>query len=125
MPAANQDYASYKAFFNGSPALQVTSVGIKTESGVTPVLLLAEGLGGWADGSGSVTVSLGIVVPIGGQEFDYQQTCARKEFCEFQIFIGRNSYNGRGKILSVDLSHSAGDTASGTVEWQGPLKPFE
>jgi phosphopentomutase len=42
-----------------------------------------------------------------------------------QIFVGRNSYNGRGKITSVDLNHSAGDTASGTVEFMGPLKPFE
>lgn len=125
MPVANQDYASYKAFFNGSPVLQVTSIGVKTESGVQPVQLLAEGLGGWADGTGNVSVSLGIVVPIGGQEFDFQQVCARKEFCEFQIFIGRNSYNGRGKLQSVDLNHSAGDTASGTVEWMGPLKPFE
>lgn len=125
MPVANQDYASFKSFFNGSPVLQTTSISIKTESGVTPVQLLAEGLGGWADGSGSVTISLGIVVPIGGQEFDFQQVCARKEFCEMQIFVGRNSYNGRGKITSVDLNHSAGDTASGTVEFMGPLKPFE
>ena len=125
MPVAQQDFASFKAFFNGAPVLKVTSVGIKTESGVTPVQLLSEGLGGWADGSGSVTISLGIVVPIGGQEFDYQQTCATRAFCEFQVFVGRNQYNGLGKILSVDLNHSVGDTASGTIEWQGPLKPFE
>jgi hypothetical protein len=79
MPVANQDYASFKTFFNGSPCLQTTSVGVKTESGVTPVQLLAEGLGGWADGSGSVTLSLGIVIPIGGQEFDFQQVCARQD----------------------------------------------
>lgn len=125
MPVPNQDYASFKAFFNGSPVLQCTSIGVKTENGVQPVQLLAEGLGGWADGSGSVQISLGIVVPIGGQEFDFQGACARKEFVEMQIFIGRQSYNGRGKLLSVDLNHSAGDTASGTVEFQGPLKPFE
>lgn len=125
MTVANQDYASFKTFFNSSPVMQTTGVGVKTESGVTPVQLLAEGLGGWADGSGSVTLSISIVIPIGGQEHDFQQICARKEFCEFQVYIGRNSYTGRGKILSVDLSHQAGDTASGTVEWQGPLKPFD
>ena len=125
MAVANQDYASYKAFINGAPILQVTSIGVKTESGVQPVHLLAEGLGGWTDGSGSVSISMGIVIPIGGQEHEYQQACARKEFIDMQVYIGRNSYAGRGKFLSVDLNHSAGDTASGTVEWQGPLKPFE
>jgi hypothetical protein len=125
MPVAQQDYASYKGFMDGSPILQITSLGIKTESGVQPVKLLSEGVGGWSDGSGEVTLSIGIVVPIGGQEFPYQQKCANKEFVEFQVFVGRNSYNGRGKITSVDLNHSVGDTASGTVEFLGPLKPFE
>ncbi len=125
MSTAQQDYASYKAFFNGAPVLQVTSIGVKTESGVTPVQLLAEGLGGWADGSGNVTLSIGIVIPIGGQEHEFQQTCARKELCEFQVYVGRNSYNALGKILNVDLNHSAGDTASGSVEWQGPCKAFD
>lgn len=125
MPVAQSDYASFKAFFNGSPVLQTTSVGVVTESGVTPVQLLSEGLGGFADGSGQVTIELGIVVPISGQEFDFQQACANKEYVEFQVFIGRNSYNGLGKLTNVNLTHSVGDAASGTVNFTGPLKPFE
>ena len=125
MPVAQQDYAQFKAFVNGAPAINVTSIGIVTESGVQPVQLLGEGLGGWTSGSGQVTIELGILVPIGGQEHPYQQMAANEEFVDFQVFVGRDTYNGRGKFTNVNLTHSTDSPASGTVTFIGPKKPFE
>lgn len=124
MPVAQQDYAQFKAFLNGAPILNVTSVGINTESGVQPVQLLGEGLGGWTSGSGQVTIELGILIPIGGQEHPFQQMCSGEEFVEMQVFVGRESYNGRGKFTAVNLTHSTDAVASGTVTFTGPKKPF-
>jgi hypothetical protein len=125
MPVATQDYAEIKGLFNGSPAIQVTSLGIQTESGIQPVQLLNEGLGGFTNGSGLVTIEVGFVVPIGGQEFDFQQICARREYCTWQFFVGRNSYNGKGKINNVNITQSTDAVTSGTLTWTGPLKAFE
>lgn len=125
MPVAQQDYATPKAFLNGAPVLNITSIGIVTESGVQPVNLLGEGLGGWTSGSGQVTIELGILIPIGGQEHPFQQMCADEEYVEMQVFFGRDTYNGKGKFTQVSLQGSNDAAASGTVNFTGPKKAFE
>jgi hypothetical protein len=125
MPIAQQDYAALKGLFNGSPMLQVTSLAINTESGLQPVQLLHEGIGGYTTGSGSVTIEVGFVVPIGGQEFDFQGVCARGEFCTLQVFVGRQSYSGKGKINTVNITQSVDQVASGTFTFTGPKKAME
>ncbi len=125
MPIAAQDYAALKGLFNGSPMLQVTSLGVNTESGIQPVQLLHEGLGGFTSGTGSVTIEVGFVVPIGGQEFDFQGICAREEYCTLQVFCGRQSYSGKGKINTVNITQSTDQVTSGTYTWTGPKKAFD
>lgn len=125
MPVAQQDYAIFKLFVNGSPAIQVDSVGFVTESGVQPVHLLGEGIGGYTIGSGQCTLEIGIKVPIAGQEHPYQQMCANGEFVELQLFVGRETYNGLGKFSNVNLNSAVDQAASGTINWTGPKKPLE
>jgi hypothetical protein len=125
MPVAQQDYATPHAFINGAPILNVESIGIVTESGVQPVTLLGEGLGGWTSGAGEVTIELGILIPIGGQEHPFQQMCANEEYVELQVFFGRDTYNGRGKLTRVALQGSKDAAATGTVNFTGPKKAME
>ncbi len=120
-----QDYAQLKGFYNGSPIINITSLSVNTEAGNQRVELMGEGLGGWTTGSGAVTVEVGFVVPIGGQEFDFQQDCATHAFVDLQVFVGRNSYAGRGKLDSVNISQGTGAVTEGTFTWSGELKPFE
>ena len=72
-----------------------------------------------------VTIEIGFAVPIGGQEFDFQQACANRAYVDMQVFIGRNSYAGRGKIETVNISQSVGGTTEGTLTFTGELKAFE
>ncbi len=120
-----QDYAQLKAFYNGSPITQITSCSHNTEAGNQRVELMGEGLGGWTTGSGACTVEIGFVVPIGGQEFDFQQDCANHAFVTLQVIVGRNSYAGLGKLDSVSISQGTGAVTEGTFTWNGELKPFE
>jgi hypothetical protein len=122
---ALQDYAQKKAFYNGSPITQITSVSMTTNSGNVRVDLLNEGLGGFTNGTGDVTIEIGFAVPIGGTEFTFQQDAANHEFVDLQVFIGRLSYTGRGKIESCQISQSTGAAIEGTFTWLGELKPFE
>jgi hypothetical protein len=123
--ASLQDYAQLKAFYNGSPITQITSIRITTNSGNVRVDLLNEGLGGFTNGTGDVTIEIGFAVPVTGLEFDYQQDAANHEYVDLQIFIGRASYAGRGKIETNDISQSTGAAVEGTFTWVGELKPFE
>jgi hypothetical protein len=123
--AVQTDYAQLKAFYNGSPITQITSCSLNTEAGNQRVELMGEGLGGWTTGSGACTIEIGFVIPIGGQEFDYQQDCANHAFVDMQIFIGRNSYAGRGKISSHSVSQGTGAVTEGTFTWDGELKPLD
>lgn len=122
---ALQDFAQLKAFYNGSPIIQVTSISINTESGNQRVELLGEGLGGFTTGNGAVTIEIGFAIPIGGQEFDFQQDCANHAYVTLQVFIGRNSYAGLGKLESVSISQSTGGATEGTFSWTGELKAFD
>lgn len=122
---ALQDYAQIKAFYNGSPITQITSCRLTTNSGNVRVDLMNEGLGGFTNGTGDVTIEIGFAVPLGGLEFDYQQDAANHEYVDMQVFIGRASYAGRGKIETNDISQSTGAAIEGTFTWVGELAAFE
>jgi hypothetical protein len=84
-----------------------------------------DGLGGFSSGSGAVTIEVGFAVPIGGTEFDFQQDCANRAYVDFQVFVGRHSYAGKGKIENVSISRSSGASTEGTFTWTGELRPFD
>lgn len=96
-----------------------------TDAGLQRVDTLIEGFTGWSDGSGSVTLTIGFVIPIGGPEAEFQQHCARKEIVECEFFVGALTYVGRGKVKTVRFSQSVNAAAEGTAEWEGQIKPIE
>lgn len=122
---AMQDYATLKVFLNGSPITQLTSISKSQSNGQQRIDLLNEGLGGFTPGPGEVTIEIGYPIPIGGPEFDYDGMNARAEFVDMQLFQGRFSYAGRGKITETRVSQSTGAAAEGSATWVGELKPPE
>ncbi len=122
--AVQQDYARLACFYQNNALTQVTSIALNTESGQQRVDLLNEGLGGWTPGSGSVSIEIGFVVPIGGQEDEFQEDCATGAYVTMQIPIGRKSYIGKGKVTSVKISQSTNASTEGSFTWEGELKPL-
>lgn len=121
MARALQDGASLKVFVNGNPLEYVTSISRTTEAGIQRIETL-EGLAGFTNGSGAVTIELGFSVPIGGTEVDFHGMAARREYVDMQVFEGRRSYAGRGKFENVSISQSVGGATEGTVSWTGELR---
>lgn len=122
--AAQQDYSQLKCFINGNPLIQITSLSKATNAGLQRIDLLNEGLGGFSNGSGDVTIEIGYVVPIGGTEEEFDRMCAGHEFVDMQMFLGRQSYAGRGKIENNSVSQSVNAAVEGKLTWLGELKPF-
>jgi hypothetical protein len=122
--AVQQDYARLAIFYSNNALTQVTSIALNTESGQQRVDLLNEGLGGWTPGSGSVSIEIGFVVPIGGQEDTFQEDCATGKYVTMQIPIGRKSYIGKGKVTSVKISQSTNASTEGSLSWEGSLSPL-
>lgn len=122
---ALQDYARLAVFVNGSLLSQVTSINHVTEAGNIRIDLLNEGLGGFTPGSGSCTLEIGIVVPAGGPEENFQAICHAREFVDVQVSMGSLDYAGRGKFDTVSLSQSVNASLEGTVSWTGEFAPFE
>lgn len=122
---ALQNYARLKVFVDGTELTQVTSISMQTQSGNQVVNLLNEGLGGFTEGSGMVTIEIGYAVPIGGQEHKFQQKCANKEFVTIQLVQGAEQYTGVGKYDSTDISQTAGASVEGRATWMGELAAFE
>jgi hypothetical protein len=124
MPAL-QDYAKLVVFYNGTYLEQITSIEMVTNSGNQRIDLLNEGLGGFSSGSGDVTITIGFVIPIGGQEADFQQDAASKAFVSLQIGVGSGDYVGTGKLESVSISQSVNAAAEGTFTWIGELSELK
>lgn len=104
--------------------IQLTSISKTTNAGIQRVDVLNEGLAGFTNGSGDVTVELGYVVPIGGQEEEFDRMCSNHEFVDLQIFMGRQSYAGRGKFENNHVRMNTNQAIEGTVTWLGERKPF-
>lgn len=121
--ANTQDYANLAVFYNSNPLIQVTSISLSGESGQQKVELLNEGLGGFTPGSGSTTIEINFVVPIGGTEDTFWNDMANGTFVTLQIPIGGVDYIGKGKIMSVKISQATNAATEGSFTWDGPLKP--
>lgn len=122
---AQIDYSQLAVFINRNKITQVTSIAFNTEAGNVRIDLLNEGLGGFTPGSGSCTLELGIVVPAGGPEENYQAMLVAREFVDVQVSMGNVDYAGRGKFESVNLSQSVNQSLEGTVSWIGEFAAFE
>lgn len=121
--AALIDHARLALFVDQTYAVEITSLGITTNSGQNRVDLLNEGLAGFTPGSGDCTLDIGFAVPIGGQEFPWQQKCAQGAYVSMQLIIGGQQYLGNGKLLTVSINQSVNASVEGTANWLGELKP--
>jgi len=122
--ATLQDHARLAIFIEGTYMVEMTSIEITTNSGQQRVDTL-EGLAGFTPGSGDVTVTCGFAIPIGGQEYPFQETCADGSYVAIQIPIGAKDYVGKGKFQDVGISQSVNANTEGTFTWVGELTPLQ
>ena len=95
---------------------------MSTNSGQQRVDLLNEGLGGFTPGSGDVSLNIGFAVPVGGQEYPWQQKCASGDYITMQLIVDGEQYSGSGKLLDVEISQSVNGSTEGTASWLGQLE---
>jgi hypothetical protein len=123
--AALIDHARLALFVDQTYAVEVTSLGITTNSGQNRVDLLNEGLAGFTPGSGDCEMDVGFAVPIGGMEYPWQQKCTKGEYVSMQLIVGGQQYLGNGKILTVSINQSVNASVEGTAHWLGELKQVQ
>lgn len=119
------DHATLALFVDQTYQVEITSIEMTTNSGQQRVDLLNEGLGGFTPGSGDVSINIGFAIPIGGQDFPWQQKCAFGTLVTMQIIIGSEQYEGTGKLMDVSISQSVNSNAEGTASWVGQLSQLE
>ena len=122
--AALQDHARLALFVAQTYMVEMTSIELTTNSGQQRVDTL-EGVAGFTPGSGDCTVSCGFAVPIGGQEYPFQETCADGSYVTLQIPIGDKDYIGNGKFMDVSINQSVNANTEGTFTWAGELTPLQ
>jgi len=122
--AALQDHARLALFVEQIYMVEMTSIELATNSGQQRVDTL-EGLAGFTPGSGDCTVSCGFAIPIGGQEYPFQQTCTDGSYVTLQIPVGEVDYIGNGKFLDVSINQSVNANTEGTFTWTGELNALQ
>jgi hypothetical protein len=124
MATVPREHARLAAFVDGTYLIELTSITFGTESGQIRVDTF-EGLAGFTPGSGKTTVKLELAVPISGQEFPFQETCADGTLLPIQIPVGQKSFMGIGKLMDVEISQSVNAAASESVTWEGGLSKLQ
>lgn len=119
------DHARLALFVDGTYQVEITSLELETDSGQQRVDLLNEGLGGFTPGSGSVTINVGFAIPVGGQDYPWQQKCADGAYVTMQVIVGAEQYSGNGKFMNVRINQSAGANTEGTASWLGELNKLQ
>jgi hypothetical protein len=118
---AQQDGAFLKLFVNSAPVTLLSSLERVTEAGVVRIETL-EGLAGFNNGSGQVTIQFTYPIMLSGHEVPIHRMCANREYVEIQVFEGNESYVGKGKLERASSSQSVGSPAEATGNWTGELK---
>jgi hypothetical protein len=119
-----QDHAIGVIFFDGNPLTEITSIERTTESGQQRIDTI-QGLAGWTPGPGSVAITVGYAIPIGGTEDEFQEKCVVGSYVTIQLGWGPKAYVGTGKILRDKTSQSASASAEGSFDWEGESKKIE
>ena len=122
--ATLQDHASLSIFVEQVYMVEMTSIELSTNSGQQRVDTL-EGLAGFTPGSGDCTVSCGFAIPIGGQEYPFQETCADGSYVSLQIPVGPVDYIGLGKFMDVSINQSVNGNTEGNFTWTGELAALQ
>ena len=81
-----------------------------------------EGLLGISEGSKSVTLELTLAVPIGGEEFPFDDRWDTGAITSVQVGQGTKAFIANGKIMDVRTEQSTGEPAKQTVTWRGEPK---
>jgi hypothetical protein len=118
-------YARTAVALDGTWLKYLTSASMSTDAGKTPINLLEEGLSGFSPGSGSVTVTLSYAIPVGGQEYPFQQKATRDEDVQLQIRWGAEQYAALGQITTDEKTRNTDSPTEGTVTWVGVLDELE
>ena len=112
------DHATLKFFYNGAP-VKILRISRSLNANNQPIMVIGEGLVGFADGSGESSMEWDCRIPIGGTEFNFEGDLVNKAFVDLQLFIGSRSFAGRGKLQTVNTTQEAGDTSRVSCTWQG------
>lgn len=116
------DHAQIKLFYNGAP-VKLLRINRAVNANNQPIMVIGEGLVGFADGSGECTMDFDCRIPIGGTEFDFEADLTARAFVDLQVFIGARTYAGRGKLQTVTTTQESGDSSRVSTSWQGEFKP--
>lgn len=82
-------------------------------------LEVLEGLVGFTNGSGRVTITGTAIVPRGGPEFDYVTAVAERSFHDLQVPLGQKSYIDNGLFDQATLGASTGKGTEISFTWIG------
>lgn len=124
MAMTPREHAKLAVFVDGTYLVEVTSIEFTTESGQVRIDTF-EGLAGFTPGSGKTGVKLELAIPISGQEYPFQESCADGILTPIQIPVGQKSFMGIGKFMDVGISQSVNAAASESVTWEGGLSKLQ
>jgi hypothetical protein len=122
---ANTKFAGAAIALDGQWLKYLTSASMSTDGGKTVINLLEGGFAGFSLGSASVTVTMGYAIPIGGQEYPFQQKSLADEDVQMQIRWGGEQFAALGQLTTDEKSRNTDAPTEGTATWTGPGVPME
>lgn len=123
---AAEIYDQIFGYWNGGLFSESTKIDTELRTDAQPIATQIKDFGGMTPSPLTRSVTAEFVIPLGGDEYDFEGAMARREFGVLKLLqMSGKQYEGSAYITSVKKSAGVGQTTNMSVEFVAEGKPFE
>lgn len=123
---AAEIYDQIFGYWNGGLFSESTTIDTELVSDVQPIATQIKDFGGVTPSPLTRSVTAEFVIPLSGDEYDFEGAMARREFGVLKLLqMSGKQYEGTAYVRSVKKSAGVGKTTTMSVEFMAEGKPFE
>lgn len=113
-----EDHLRLRLLIDGVFQLKTSTIRIHFAAN-NQVVETLEGLAGKTPGSGRVTITGTVAVPVGGFEMDFVAATVKGSYHDLQVPFGPKSYIGTGWFDESDIGQSTNANTEASFTWIG------
>jgi hypothetical protein len=113
-----EDHLRLKLLIDGVFQIKPSQIRVQFSAN-NQVVETLEGLAGKTPGSGRVTITCTVAVPVGGFENDFITSCVKGTYHDLQVPFGPKSYIGTGWFDESDIGQSTNANTEASFTWIG------
>jgi hypothetical protein len=118
-------YSSCEVFINGTLLAEEASVSVKKNSGLNPVMTVANGFAGMTPGASTQEVTIESAVPSADFEFSPDGFMLVGEVVDLRVVMANRETNCKGFLVDASYTHGVNDASKLSMTLMTRFAEFE